>query len=55
MQATSFSATAAQGLARPKAEAVSRPQPAWVQRLLASYIAWAERSHERLRGRCAIG
>ncbi|HEY0857784.1 MAG TPA: hypothetical protein VGE16_12040 [Albitalea sp.] len=30
-------------------------QSTWIARLLASYIAWAERSHQRLRGSRAIG
>lgn len=55
MQAPSISATTAPRLARPTAEAVSRRRPAWFRRLLAGYIAWAERSHERLRGSSAIG
>lgn len=42
---------------RPARTAAKAPhhQPDWVARLLASYIAWAERSHQRLRGSRAIG
>lgn len=37
------------------ATTASQRQPGWVARLMASYIAWAERSHQRMRGSRAIG
>lgn len=55
MQSPSLSVTRTGPPPARAAAKTSHRQPAWVARLLASYIAWAERSHERLRGSSAIG